>query len=395
MRVRVCLIDSGKEWGGGTNSMLELLKRIDRERFEVCPVFYRDYRRGEGKLLSEILADHGFSLHVLPSISQPIWAKLGKELARGVFKPFPNLRARSVDAIESAWRILPRAAQLEAFLRAGKFDLVYTNNQPESNREAYLAAASVNLPLVQHCRIEPVLTLESLKLAQTATRMIGVSMGVVESLRAQGVRSDILVNVNNGIDIAQTLPDGALMRERYGYLPEQKIAVTLGQLIPRKGILDILMALVHLPDWLLAIVGEGPQKEELMRIAERLNLTQRVRFVGFSQTPLEWLALADVFILASRSEGLPRVCLEAMLSKKPILGSDIAGTRDVMKDGETGFLFPYGSVARLIEVWKLLDSDAARAKQMGEAGYARVCQHFSIERYVKETQEVLWKAAGR
>ncbi len=82
---RVLLLDTGNEWGGGTNSMFELLKRIDRTRFDVTCCFYKDYKKGQsGRLLSEELADIGIPLIVLPSRKQPLWAKLAKEVARGL-----------------------------------------------------------------------------------------------------------------------------------------------------------------------------------------------------------------------------------------------------------------------------------------------------------------------
>ena len=82
---RILLLDTGNEWGGGTNSMYELLKRLDRQRFAVTCCFYKDYRKGkDGRLLSEELADIGIPLIVMPIRKQPLWAKLAKEVARGI-----------------------------------------------------------------------------------------------------------------------------------------------------------------------------------------------------------------------------------------------------------------------------------------------------------------------
>ena len=70
---RVLLLDTGNEWGGGTNSMFELLKRIDRTRFDVTCCFYKDYKKGQsGRLFSEELADIGIPLILLPIRKQPL-----------------------------------------------------------------------------------------------------------------------------------------------------------------------------------------------------------------------------------------------------------------------------------------------------------------------------------
>ncbi|HJV92297.1 MAG TPA: glycosyltransferase, partial [Azonexus sp.] len=127
---RILLLDTGHEWGGGTNSLVELLKRLDRQRFAVTCCFYKDYRKGkDGRLLSEELAEIGIPLILLPQPRQPLWAKLVKELARGVFSWSGRLKRRAVLAIEMQWRIKPRVAALRLLLEEGGFDLLYMNNQ--------------------------------------------------------------------------------------------------------------------------------------------------------------------------------------------------------------------------------------------------------------------------
>lgn len=155
---KVLLLDTGNEWGGGTNSMVELLKRIDRTHFDVTCCFYKDYKKGQsGRLLSEELADIGIQLIVLPSRKQPLWAKLAEEIVRGLLAWSGRLKRRAVFAIEMAWRIKPRAAELQKLLSDEKFDLLYVNNQPASNLEGYLAVENLNIPMVQHCRYTPTL----------------------------------------------------------------------------------------------------------------------------------------------------------------------------------------------------------------------------------------------
>mgnify|MGYP006995908302 CR=1 FL=1 len=106
---KILLLDTGNEWGGGTNSMIELLKRLDRERFAVTCCFYKDYLKGgDGRLLSEELADIGIPLIILPTRKQPLWAKLAKELARGLLAWSVRLRQRSVRAIDRRWRMAHR-----------------------------------------------------------------------------------------------------------------------------------------------------------------------------------------------------------------------------------------------------------------------------------------------
>ncbi|HMM71761.1 MAG TPA: glycosyltransferase, partial [Rhodocyclaceae bacterium] len=141
---RMLLLDTGKEWGGGTNSMIELLKRLDRARFAVTACFYHDYPRGSSTLAVE-LAAIGVPLMVMPVRSQPLWAKMAKELARGLLGWHRRWRAAAVFRIELCWRIRPRARALAEVLRQGGYTLLYMNNQPASNLEGYLAAMSTGV----------------------------------------------------------------------------------------------------------------------------------------------------------------------------------------------------------------------------------------------------------
>ncbi len=81
---KILLLDTGKEWGGGTNSMLELLKRINRDKFDITCCFYSDYSRAEGQTIGQVLNSIGIPLLVIPQRKQPAWAKLLKEAGRGL-----------------------------------------------------------------------------------------------------------------------------------------------------------------------------------------------------------------------------------------------------------------------------------------------------------------------
>ena len=83
MAKRVLLLDTGREWGGGTSCMIELLKRIDRDRFAVTPLFYDDYARGGDGRLSDALAEIGYTLRLLPRRRQPRRATRRAQTAPG------------------------------------------------------------------------------------------------------------------------------------------------------------------------------------------------------------------------------------------------------------------------------------------------------------------------
>ncbi len=391
---RILLLDTGNEWGGGTNSMIELLKRIDRSRFDVTCCFYKDYRKGEGgRLLSEELADLGIPLIVMPTRRQPLWAKLAKELARGAFAWSSGLKKRAVRSIELRWRVRPRAAMLATLLREGGYELLYMNNQPASNLEGYLAGEAAGVPVVQHCRIEPTLHADEASIVdRTASRIICVSQGVADVLAAQRVAVNRLRVVHNAIDCRSPLPEVILLPEA---LPRPVIG-TVGQLAARKGIPHLLQALAVLRDEGVRpgclILGEGPQRAELERQVGQLKLQGQVVFTGFQAIPLAWVQAMDICVLCSSKEGLPRVVLEAMLAARPVIGSDVTGTRELIVHEETGLLYGYGDVPALTAALRRLLSDPLTRRAMGDAGRQRVEVGFSIEAYVAGVTAVLDEA---
>lgn len=394
---RILLLDTGKEWGGGTNSMIELLKRVDRRRYHVTALFYVNYSKGSVSNIQAELGALGIECQILQPVPMPWWAKALKELGRGLFGWQPRLRRHLVFTVDSAWRIRPSATRLAAVLRQGNYDLLYMNNQPSSNLEGYLAAETCGLPVIQHCRIAARISRTEAETAnRVASRIICVSEGVAETMVAQGISRHLCVVVPNGIDTAQPLPDGTAARNAWGMDHGQFVVGAVGSLIERKGIDCLIQAFAsaarRYASVRLVLVGEGPLRHKLEELTRQLGVTDRVTFTGFQASPMACIAGMDAVVLASSREGLPRVLLEAMLLQKPIIATDIPGTRELVIDGVTGRLFPHGDTAALTRCISELIETPGLAQRLGQAGSAHVRDHYSIEQYVAGVERV-WQEA--
>lgn len=397
---KIMLLDNGREWGGGTNSMLELLKRIDRDRFDVTCCFYYNYQRGEGETIESVLQAIGIPVVFIPQRKQPLAAKLQKELLRALLFFSRPLKKRVAEVIDRRWRVEPNARKLRELLRAGHYDTLYMNNQPSTNIEGYLAVADMPVGLVQHCRIEPLLTPPLVKIInQRVNAVIAVSHGVCQTLRAGGVDAARCFTVSNAIDIHQPLPDRHAVRARLG-LPESCFLFgSIGSLIARKSTHHTLQALgaFHQAcpqvNWHMVVVGAGPELNRLEQLAAREGIADRVTFTGFRNNALDYLAAMDVFVLASKSEGLPRVVLEAMLVNTAVIGSNVVGTAELVDDGQTGLLFEYGDTARLCAHMQALAQDNALRQQLISQANANVKDHYAIENYVAGVEALLQSVA--
>jgi len=393
---RILLVDTGKEWGGGTNSMIELLKRIDRSRFEVTALFYHDYSKGNGSRLSAELAKIGIPLRVLPPVASPLWEKPVKEFARVLCIGNRSWSRRLIYAIERHTRIKPMAHHIAEVIKVGNFDLLYLNNQPRSNVEGYLASIAAKVPVVQHCRVKPVVWSELAELVNACNASVMcVSEGSREILLAGGVAVSRCFVVYNGIDCEQALPDMAYARAHLAIPKDAFVIGTVGRLVPMKRTGDLIVAVAHIasrfPDrkiWLL-IAGDGPEAERLADLTKSVGMWDRTVFTGFHPEPLQAVATMDVFALTSDSEGFPRSILEAMLSVRPVVASRVNGSRELVLHRETGFLYPCGDIPALEEALSALVSDASLRQRLGQAGLRRVREYFSIERYVAGVERVL------
>jgi len=132
----------------------------------------------------------------------------------------------------------------------------------------------------------------------------------------------------------------------------QTLIVSIGRLEIVKGFDLLLRAFARIasefPEWDVAIIGEGPEHENLVRMRDELNLANRVKFIGQVREVETWMARAGLVVQPSRFEGFPNVVLEAMGMGAAVVSADCpAGPADLIEDGVNGSLVPVEDVDSL------------------------------------------------
>ena len=129
------------------------------------------------------------------------------------------------------------------------------------------------------------------------------------------------------------------------------------------------------------LVGDGPDRAELEAATRRHHLSASVEFLGEREDVPALLAAADIFVLSSRSEGLPISVLEAMSAQLPVVGSAVGGVPELVLEGETGLLVPSGDAEALADALSSLLSDGELRRRLGEAGRRRVEEQFDLKTF--------------
>jgi glycosyltransferase involved in cell wall biosynthesis len=391
--IRILILDTGKEWGGGTQSLIELLRRSN-DKYQFLAVFYYNYGHGNASTIQETLEALGIETLILPQRRIPFSAKLAKEVAKALlFFSRPATRM-SVFLIDFLWRIQPNARRLSQLIRERQIGLVYMNNQPASNLEAIIAARVCAVPAVQHCRkVTALNSLERKWVNRDLRKMICVSEGVRNTFVAGGVLAQKCIVVHNGIDLsARPGLSAEQIRSKLGIPVDAIVIGTVGSMIPLKRVdllIDALQGLRNYPTLRCLIVGDGPELHRLKALAQKRGVLGNCLFAGFQRDALSFINAMDIFVLSSTQEGLPRVILEAMLLSKPVVASNVTGSSELVMESETGRLFPSGDAAALTECLRELIQDDALRTRMGELGRQRVKANFSIESYVAGVHRTL------
>jgi glycosyltransferase involved in cell wall biosynthesis len=167
-------------------------------------------------------------------------------------------------------------------------------------------------------------------------------------------------------------------------------AVTVGRLIPLKQVDRLIEALREIPELGLVVVGDGPERPRLERIAQELGVSGRVYFAGqrSKKETLSLMAACDFFVLNSSHEGLPHAILEAMALGLPVIATAVGGTPEVVRDGETGLLIHSGNRALEKTLYALVTDEKTR-RRLGEKAKKWVREHMSFQVMVTSTEKVL------
>jgi D-inositol-3-phosphate glycosyltransferase len=287
------------------------------------------------------------------------------------------------------------------FWMSGMAALTATRRQPRPMVLTYHALGSVKRRMQGEADTSPPRRLElERRVGHAVHRVIAQCSDEIRELAEYGIAPSQIGLVPSGVDIDVFCPGPAGQTSR---APQRILAV--GRMVERKGFADVIRVLPDLPQAELIVAGgptgyrvsEDPVGKQLLELADRLGVVDRVRLLGPvppDQMPA-WYRSADVLACTPTYEPFGITPLEAMACGTPVVAYRVGGLQDTVVDGQTGILVPPGDIGELTRaLGRLLDDGELRAR-MGEAARMHVTQHYPWPIIAERVERVYTEAVAR
>lgn len=353
--------------GGGESHLLDLVKRLDRSRFEPVVLSFTD-----GPMIDQ-LKEMGVKTHVIHTerpFNITIWGKV------------------------------------KALMQEERIDIVHAHGT-RANSNTFWAARKLGLPIFytvhgwsfhmdQKAWIKKIRVLCEKFLTMNNSMVICVS----RSTQKEGLKSFKLSHscvINNGIDrnrfnAGHNFED---VRKAFGIAPETTLVGYIARITRQKDPLTLMrgfkLALEKAPELKLLVVGDGEMKAATVQLARELSIDDSVIFETFRQDVPNILQAIDVYCLPSLWEAaLPIGAMEAMAMKKAIVVTSLDCMKEVIVNQQNGLLIPHQDPDKLAEQLLLLHREPSLRHTLGQKAYdtVRTLPRFDIDKMVSEVEDL-------
>lgn len=359
-------------FGGTERQVINLATRLDRSKFRLEMACLKK----QGHFLDELEQQH------IP------------------IREFP------IKSLYNPWSFVQQS-RLAAHIRRQRIQIVHSYNF-YANVFAIPAAKMAGVPVViasirdRGIYLDPVKRLVQKYLCHFADCILVNAESIKQWLIEEGYPAGKIMIIRNGLDVSKYGKKSRTggLRKEFGLPETSPLVVMASRLDPQKGIEDLLhaaaMVIKRCPQARFLIVGEkyytsvASQQfaEKINQLVISLGLADHVIFTGYRSDIPDLLAQATVSVLPSHSEGLSNSLLESMATGLPVVATNVGGTPELIKDGETGLLVPpYEPEALALAICTVLQNRDL-AKTFGAHARRYATREFSMDRMVSNTQQL-------
>lgn len=369
------LIDILYKLGGSERNLLQLVKHLDKAKFSVmvCPLEPED---------------------------SPIIQEIRKNGGRVI--PLPLKRFYGISGLKQGLR-------LRKIIRENNIDIIQTIHFASDALGAFFGRISEVAAIVSsrrdmgfregshlHKRVRRITN-------SRIDKIIAVSDKVRHLIHEkENVATNKIMTVYNSVNLEdyKNLPANHGHFSRYGLDFHKPIVGTVANLRPIKGLEYFIKAAATVvasnSDTQFVIVGDNadgdPRHERyyqhLLALRRQLNIEKNLFFLGYVENAVELIAMMDIFVLSSLSEGFSNSILEAMACQKPVIATEAGGNSEAVVNGQTGCIVPPKNAEAIAQAIVRLLEHPKLAKQMGELGRRRIEKHFSTEVMIRTLEDL-------
>jgi glycosyltransferase involved in cell wall biosynthesis len=297
------------------------------------------------------------------------------------------------------WKALPEVIRI---VKQGSFDIIHAQTRVAQVLSAMVSRVT-GIPYVATChgffahkklsrKLFPCWGVRTIAISESVRRHLIEDLGVCEK--------DVDM-VYNGIDLepysSETLVRDNSLAADLGLGGQETVIGSIGRFSSVKGLKYLIEAFKEVAssrqDARLLLVGEGPEKENLMEMARNFGISGRTIITSGGKAPANYFSIIDIFCMPSVNEGLGLSMIEAMAAGKACIASDVGGLSELVNDGKDGILVPACSPKELAAAILRLAGDADLKKELSRNA-RRKAGGFSIEDSVARTMEVYKKVVG-
>lgn len=235
------------------------------------------------------------------------------------------------------------------------------------------------------------------RLISVTDRLVANATCVAEFYQDLGYPQDQIVTIPNGVEIPAVngKPCGEQtqsLRQELGVPEHTRLVGYVGRLARQKRIRDIIWSMQLLQqlteDVHFVIVGEGPEDQAIDELLEQFDVRSLVHRLGHRADATAIIGQLDTLWLASDFEGQSNSIMEAMAAGVPVVCTDIAPNRELVRDGQTGFVVPVGDCPGFAQFTDRILADQELAQRLGSAARARMQSDFSVQTMVDRHAEL-------
>lgn len=362
---------------GANKSMYALIMDL-KKRYNITPVvFLADHSEGnEEKKFISIFKDNGIEVEKIKFYS---WQRpKNKTMITDYLQHFCNFFL--------LYKILKTA-------RTYNFDLIYTNSSVI--HLGVLLSSKLNIPHVWHIREfgDSDYDLRYTygknyvkKMYKTSDRIIAISNAIGERVNkiAPNARCVIIENGVTSFKIEHKRSGNTINFCCIGVLTHKKNQIELLKATK-------ILAGKHYTNFRIHLVGDGSPLyvEKLQEYIEENNIKDYVRFWGYQTNVTDVLKNMDVGVVPSFNEAFGRVTIEFMLAEMPVVGANSGGTKEIIQDNNTGYLYQVGNVIALAEKLESFINDSTLIEKMGYNGRVRALENYTAEKNTDRVYEII------